>query len=454
MAKTTLLVSVLGLATALTVTGCGSKDQAAGPPAGGGFATPVTQFTAVAKDVPVYLDEIGKATATQSVTISPQVSGVIIARHFTDGADLKKGQLLFEIDPRPFQASLDQAKGQLAKDEAQHTSADWNVKQDQAAMETKAISEQQLHNDIGTRDQAIGAIAVDKAQIETAQLNLDYCRITSPIDGRAGQRLVDVGNVVTAAGIAQGSNLLSIQTLDPIYADFTITEEELLKVQQYMQQGALQVQVQLPSDSIAMAGVQPATQPAALAPGEEIIQKKPDVAAIGLPTANLSSQPPATMPADLPVPRIGKLTFLDNSVQDGTGTVKLRATLPNSDHHFWPGQFVDVRLILKTQKDAVLIPSQATQISQKGPYVYVITPDSTAALTPIVVGQRQGDMVVIESGLHAGDQVVLTGQMMIMPQGKVMVTNGPGAPAGPPPGEKPAAAAEGSGTTVAEGSHS
>jgi multidrug efflux system membrane fusion protein len=163
------------------------------------------------------------------------------------------------------------------------------------------------------------------------------------------------------------------------------------------------------------------------------------------------------MPAELPIPRIGQLTFLDNSVQDGTGTVKLRALLPNSDHHFWPGQFVNVRLVLKVQKDAVLIPNQATQISQKGPYVYVVTKDSTAALTPIVVGQRQGDMVVVESGLNAGDQVVLTGQLMIMPGGKVMVTNGPGGPPGAPgaPGAKPpaAASADSTKTTVAEGNH-
>jgi multidrug efflux system membrane fusion protein len=450
-------VHVLSLATgaALFTAGCGGKEQAAGPPAG--FAVPVTAVSAVAQDVPVYLDEIGKATGTQSVTIVPQVSGVVIARHFEDGADLKKGQLLFEIDPRPFQAQLDQAKGQLAKDTAQKISAEWNVQQDQAAMETKAISEQQLHNDIGTRDQAIGSIAVDEAEIETAKLNLDYCMIRSPIDGRAGQRLIDVGNVVTAAGQAAGTSLLSIQTLDPIYADFTITESELLKVQQYMQQGALVTEVQLPQDAIAMAGAQQARQPAALAPGEQPTEKKPDVAAIGLPAATTATQPPATMPAELPIPRIGQLTFLDNSVQDGTGTVKLRALLPNSDHHFWPGQFVNVRLVLKVQKDAVLIPNQATQISQKGPYVYVVTKDSTAALTPIVVGQRQGDMVVVESGLNAGDQVVLTGQLMIMPGGKVMVTNGPGGPPGAPgaPGAKPpaAASADSTKTTVAEGNH-
>jgi multidrug efflux system membrane fusion protein len=282
---------------------------------------------------------------------------------------------------------------------------------------------------------------------------LNYCQVKSPIDGKAGERLVDEGNVVTSAGQAQGTNLLSIQTLDPIYADFTITESELLKVQQYMSKGTLKVEVQLPQDATIAKGVQPAGQPAALAPGEQPTEKKPDMEAIGLPTTT-PAMTPATEPAmeaSLPIPRIGDLKFLDNSVQDGTGTVKLRAWLPNSDHHFWPGQFVNVRLILMVQKDAVLIPNQATQISQQGPYVYVVTPDSTAALTPITLGQRQGDMVVIENGLKAGDQVVLTGQLMIMPKGKVMVTNGPGMPGAPAaPGPKSAMSSDHS----SDGSHS
>jgi membrane fusion protein, multidrug efflux system len=438
----------------LSLSGCGKNDAAAGPPAGGGFAAPVTAVSAVTQDVPVYLDEIGKAVASQSVTIVPQVSGVVVARHFEDGAEIKRGQLLFEIDPRPFQAQLDQAKGQLAKDQAQQVSASWNVQQDQAAMETKAISEQQLHNDIGTRDQAVGAIAVDQAQIESAKLNLDYCQIKSPIDGRAGQRLVDVGNVVTAAGQASGTNLLSIQTLDPIYADFIVTESELLKVQQFMALGTLAVQVQLPGDVILKAGAQPATQPVPT-PGAEYSPEKQHSAAVGLVTPEQVGAGPASAPAGSPatapatnaeakpvleIPRVGQLTFLDNAVQDGTGTIKLRATLPNSDHHFWPGQFVNVRLVLMVQKGAVLIPNSATQISQKGPYVYVVQPDSTAALVPITLGQRQGDLVVVESGLQAGDQVVLTGQLMVMPGGKVMVVNKP--PAAGAPGGAAAASAQ------------
>jgi multidrug efflux system membrane fusion protein len=439
--RVSLILPVFSL-LALLEGGCEKAQQAAPPPA---FGVPVTAIPAVTGNVPVYLDEIGKTTASQSVTIVPQVSGVIVARHFVDGAELKKGQPLFDIDPRPYQAALDQAVGQRKKDEAQRISADWNVKSDQSAMEVKAISEQQLHNDIGTRDQAVGAIAVDDAQIENAKLNLGYCHITSPIDGRAGLRLVDVGNVVVNAGQAPGTNLLSIQTLDPIYADFTITEGQLLKVQQYMKEGALKVQVELPADVIAMAGPQPATQPTNLPPGSDFTQKEEHAAMIGTPLPQQVGSP-ATMPmtlattgsvAPLPIPRVGTLTFLDNAVQDGSGTVKLRATIPNGDNHFWPGQFVNVRLILKVQKDAVLVPSQAVQISQAGPFVYVVDEKGSAQVHPVIQGQRQGDMVVIESGVAPGDSVVVTGQTMLQPGGKVMVVNAPhpGGPGGPPAGK-------------------
>jgi multidrug efflux system membrane fusion protein len=416
------------------IAAAGCNKQGGGPPPGGGaFGVPVTAVAAVSKDVPVYIDEIGKIVASESVTIQPQVSGIIISRHFVDGANLKKGDLLFQIDPRPFQAQLEQAKGQLAKDTAQKISSDWNVSQDRSALKSNAIAEQQLHTDISARDQAAAAMAVDQASIEYAKLNVEYCSILSPIDGRAGARLVDAGNVVTAAGQAPGTNLLSIQKVDPIYADFTINEAVLLKVQQYMAQGPLTVTVQLPEDAIAAAGPIPATQPTNLPPGQAV--NTPAPAVIGIPSPQQTGSPvmPATQTAPLELPRVGKLIFLDNAVQDGSGTVKLRALLPNSDRHFWPGQFANVRLVLKVQKDAVLVPAQAVQISQLGPFVYVVDSNGAAQAHPVVQGQRQGDMVVIESGVVEGDSVVVTGQTLLQPGGKVMVVNAPhmGGPAAP-----------------------
>ena len=413
------------------VAGCGKPGG--GPPAGGGGGppgTPVMAVLAVTQDVPVYIDEIGRTTATESVTVVPQVSGKITARHFADGADLKKGQPLFDIDPRPFQATLAQAEGQLKKDQAAKSSADWNVGQDTTALSSKAISEQQLHNDTATRDAAAGAIAVDEAMIAQAKLNVEYAKLVSPIDGRAGERLVDVGNVVNGGGQMTGTSLLVVNKVDPIYADFTVTEAELARVQQYMAKGTLSVRVMTPADAQmaeAMAHP-PATQPAGVAPGTGVAADKSEA---------MANTPPTTGPAPFQ-PRVGKLTFLDNQVQDASGTVKLRAELPNGDHHFWPGQFVNVRLVLTTQK-AVMVPYDATQVSQQGPFVYKVVHNdasptkSVATQQTVTVGQRHGDLVVVDSGLAAGDKVVSSGFTMLQPGAPVMVVND-APPGGMPPG--------------------
>jgi multidrug efflux system membrane fusion protein len=371
----------LGLACLFAVlsVGCGKKVTAA-------FEQPppsVTVSTAVSRDVPVYLDEIGKNGAFESVTVTPQLGGRITERHFEDGANLQKGQLLFVIDPRPFQAQLDSAKANLAQAKAALELAKIQFARDEGLVGTKAISKQDYDTKKNTVDVDQAQVEAAEAALETAKLNLEYCFIHSPIEGRAGARLVDIGNVVQA----NTTSLLLIQRLDPIYADFTITERDLPDVQKQMVRGNLQAQVRLPSDG-----------------------------------------------ADHP--RMGKVTFLDNAVQNGTGTVNLRATIPNSDRHFWPGQFVNVRLVLSTEKGAVLIPSEATQISQKGPFVYVVKPDQTAELRIVTLGQRQAGNVVVTSGLAAGDNVVLTGHLTVVPGLKVKVV--PGAAGTPNPDGKSA----------------
>ena len=413
----------IGLAAAVAMAlaaeaGC---DKGAGPPPGGGMppGTPVMAMAAVAQDVPVYIDEIGKTAPVESVTVVPQVSGKILERPFADGSDLKKDQVLFQIDPRPFQAVLDQAIGQRKKDVATKASADWNVSQDEAALKTHSISEQQLHTDTAARDGADGAIAVDDAMIAQAKLNVEYATIKSPTDGRAGERLVDVGNVVNGGGQMAGTNLLVINKIDPVYADFTVTEAELTRVQKYMAGGTLSVRVETPADA-AMDVLPPAGPPGAP------------------PTA-----PPMAAPTTAPFqPRTGKLIFLDNAVQDASGTVRLRAEVPNGDHHFWPGQFVNVRLVLTIQKGAVMVPTTATQVSQQGLFVFKVTDNDKsptkllAIAQPVMVGQRHGDLVVIDSGLSAGDRVVTSGQTMLQPGAPVMVLNA-GPPGGMPPGGPP-----------------
>jgi multidrug efflux system membrane fusion protein len=229
-------------------------------------------------------------------------------------------------------------------------------------------------------ENARASVRANEAMVESTRLQLAYTEIRSPIAGRAGQRLVDLGNVVTA----NTGSLLSIQRLDPIYAEFTVTENDLTIVQQSMGRGPLRVEVRLPD------------------------------------------QPDGAMP--------GTLTFLDNAVQEGTGTVKLRATIPNRERRLWPGRFVNVRLVLGQIPGAVLIPATAPQTSAKGLFVYVVKEDSTAELRPVTLGQRQGDLVIAAAGVKAGERVVTNGQMGVTPGGKVRVegAGGPGPPAAPP----------------------
>ena len=363
------------LALLLAMTGCAKKStEAAGLPQ---FAPLVTVARATAHDVPVYLEEIGRSGAFESVTVTPQISGRITERHFEDGAELKKGQLLFTIDPRPYQAQLDSAQAQLAQSRAALDLAKTQLKMYASIANTRAVSQLDLETRKNTVAVDEAQVQTNEAALETAKLNLEYCYIHSPIDGRAGMRLVDVGNVVQT----NTTGLLLIQRLDPIYADFTITEADLPEVQRQLARGTLQALVRIPAD------------------------------------------PPNRG-------RQGKLTFVDNAVQNATGTVNLRATTANADHHFWPGQFVNVTLVLATAKAAVLIPNQATQISQQGSYVFVVKPDSTAELRVITLGQRQGDDVVVTKGVAAGEQVVVTGQLTVAPGAKVRVqeagpANGP-----------------------------
>jgi len=379
---------------------------------------PVSVSTAVAQDVPTYLDAVGKTAAREVVSIQPQVSGRIVKLHFTDGANVRKGDMLFTIDPAPFEAALRQAEANVQKDVALKKQAESNLASEIAKanwgkvqvnryktlVEQGVVSREQyeelratqnsLDANVGSARAAVNSaeesVKVDTAAVETAKLELSYCSIRSPIDGRAGQRLVDVGNIVhpgsSSASNAPGSGapatentLLVIERLDPIYADFTISQNRLSEVQTQMKANRLTTEVRLPDEP------------------------------------------------DSPV--IGQLTFLNNAVEDATGTVGLRATIPNSAHRFWPGRFVNIRLVLNTIHQAVLVPSTAPQMSANGSFVYVVKQDSTAEQRPVTLGQRQGDLIVVESGISAGERVVTVGQLGVTPNGKVHIQEKPTTPA-------------------------
>jgi membrane fusion protein, multidrug efflux system len=343
-----------------------NSAKAAQPP-----SRPVLVAKVITKDVPLYLDEIGTCGAYETVQVQAQVSGQIMARHFQDGADVKQGDLLFTIDPRPYQAALDQAQGQLAQAQSQLILDQITLKRQQELRTRNVISPQDL-------DTAQATVKSDEAKVKTAegavaaaQVNLDYCNIRSPINGRAGLRLVDVGNIVTGGnGGGGGAVLLTIQGLDPIYTDFTVAETDLALVRRYL--GGPNVKVETRSSD-------------------------------------------GSMP-----PRLGDLYFIDTAVQPGAGTVKARAVTPNPDHALWPLEFVRVRFILDLFKDATLVPSQAVQISQNGPFVFVVKPDNTVDLRPVKPGQRQdGDMTMLQSGVQPGETVVVTGQLALAPGTKV-----------------------------------
>jgi multidrug efflux system membrane fusion protein len=397
----TQILAIAGLSLIL-FTGCVNKAQQnfERPP------SPVQVSLAIQQDVPTYLDAIGKTVAREVVSIQPQVSGRITKIHFVDGANVKQGALLFTIDPRPFEASLRQAQANLSKDAALKKQAEANLAREVAQakwglsqveryrklVEQGVVPREQyeeyranfdsLKANVEAARSAVRSadetMKVDAAAIESAKVQLSYCYIRSPIDGRAGQRLVDLGNVVSPGGSGNtgsangnGSSLLVIERLDPIYADFTISQNSLSAVQQQMGQGTLRAEVRLPDT------------------GEEAV--------------------------------VGQLTFLDNVVQGATGQVTLRATIPNVGHRFWPGRFVNIRLILNTVQGAVLVPSTAPQMSAQGSFVYVVKPDSTAEQRPVTLGQRQGDMIVVLQGVQAGEQVVVNGQLGVTPGGKVAI---------------------------------
>ena len=333
-------------------------------------ARPVTVAKAIAKNVPLYLDEIGTCAAYETVQVQAQVSGVILSRHFQDGSDVKKSDPLFTIDPRPYQAALDQAKAQAELDQV-------TLKRQEDLRARKVISQQDY-------DTAVANAQKSKAAVEAAQVNVDYCYIKSPINGRVGLRNVDVGNLV---GPSTGS-LVTIQGLDPIYTDFTVAENDLPVVRKYLGGPNVKVETYLADGSIT--------------------------------------------------PRIGDLYFIDNAVQPGSGTVKVRGVTANPDRALWPSEFVLVRFILDILKDATLVPSQAVQVSQSGPFVFVVKPDNTVELRPVTPGQRQqGDLIVVEDGLKSGETVVVTGQLSLSPGASVAPQ--PYSPRAPGTGDRPAA---------------
>ena len=337
---------------------------------GGNNAVPVVAGSVQKKDVQIYLDGIGTVQAFNMVTIKPRVDGQIQQIAFTEGQDVKQGDLLAVIDPRPYQAALDQAIGKKAQDVAQLANARTVFQRDSELLAKKVLDQQTYDTQKYQVDQFEAAIKTDDANIESAQVQLDYTRVTAPIDGRVGVRLVDIGNIVHATDT---TGIVVITQLQPISVLFTLPQQQLQQVNEEVGKGTLKVLAVGRNDSKPL--------------GE------------------------------------GSLAVVDNQIDPQTGTFKLKATFPNDELKLWPGQFVNARLLVKVQKDGLVVPASVVQRGPQGTFAYVINQKKTAEMRPIKVGQVDGGSALIEDGLKEGEQVVVDGYYKLQPGAQVDITN-------------------------------
>ena len=355
---------LLGL-TAL-IFACSSKTKEQHGPA---RVAPVTVATAIQKDVPVQIYAIGNVEAYATVQVKAQVGGELVKVYFKEGEFVRKGDPLFLIDPRPYEASLQQAESNLARDTAQAKNADREARRYADLLKEGVIAQEQ-YDQRQTNAAALNAgVEADKAAVENARLQLEYCSIRSPLDGRTGDLKVDRGNIVKANDIP----LVVITQITPIYVGFSVPEKELPEIKKYMASGELKVEVRIPE-----SGIKPVS---------------------------------------------GKVAFVDNAVNTETGTILLKAVFPNGDTTLWPGQFVNVVLTLTTMPNAVLVPSQAVQVGQIGPHLFIVKPDHTANLVTVVVGRTYNGETVVEKGISPGDTVVTDGQLQLLSGKKVEIKN-------------------------------
>jgi len=340
------------------LSGCGDSNKPSTARASTQTVVPVGVATAERRDVPVYLKGLGSVTASNTVSVKSRVDGQLAQVNFKEGQNVNKGDLLAVIDPRPFQAALDQAQATLFRDQAQLKDAQLNYTRFKSLLdESGAVSQQQVDTQRATANQLEGTVRADQAQIENAKLNLTYCHITAPLSGRIGLRLVDVGNIVHAA---DPNPLLVITQVKPIAVIFTLPEDNLPAVAQHMRRSALAVEAYSRDDQTKLAA--------------------------------------------------GTLLTIDNQIDQATGTGKLKALFDNQDGSLWPNQFVNVRLLLEVHKDATVIPSVAVQSGPQGSFVFVVKPDKTAEVRQVSVSFTQNNVASIASGISAGDSVVIDGQ--------------------------------------------
>jgi len=349
--------------------GCQSANSAKGKNALAATtrSVPVAVASAVVQDMPVYLTGLGSVTAYNTVSVKSRVDGQLIEVNFREGQQVKTGDLLVLIDPRPYQVQLDQAQAQLFKDRASLRDAQLNYQRFKDLLqESGAMSQQQVDTQKSTADQFEGAVRADQAAIDNAKLQLVYCHITAPVGGRIGLRLVDAGNIVHAS---DSNPMLVITQLQPISVIFTLPEDSLPVIVKRMKQGTLKVDAYSRDDQTKLAS--------------------------------------------------GTLLTIDNQIDQTTGTDRLKATFDNKDGALFPNQFVNIRLLLDVRKNSTIVPSVAVQRGPQGNFVYVVKADKTVEARTVIVALAQSNQSAIGSGLQAGEVVVTDGQDKLQNGAKV-----------------------------------
>jgi len=345
------------------------KAQAAGPGAVSVAVAPVQR-----QDVPVYLSGLGAVTAFNTANIKSRVDGQIMRVNFQEGQTVKQGDLLIEIDSRPYQVQLEQVQAQLFRDQAQLRDAKLNLERYTALIPSGSIAQQQVDTQKALVDQLDGTVRTDQAQIDNAKLQIVYCHITAPFNGRVGLRQVDPGNIIHAADT---NPMLILTQLQPIAVIFTLPEDVLPNVARHMKQGTLEVDAFSRDNQTRLA--------------------------------------------------TGKLLTIDNEIDPTTGTAKLKAVFDNKDNQLWPNQFVNANLLLETRKNSTVVPTAAILRGPQGTFVYAVKEDKTVEDRAVTVALTQGNVTIVASGLNPGDTVVTDGQDKLQRGSRIVPRAAPGA---------------------------
>lgn len=363
-------LAVMAAGALVALGSCGQSNAVAAGRAAGPSAVPVLTATAMQKDVPDVIQTVGTVEAYSTVDIRPQVGGTLLKIWFTEGQNVAAGDLLFTIDPQPYQVALNQAEATLAKDQAQSVNAETMRARDENLLKRGILAQQDYDTAATTAAALKATVQADQAQVDNAKLQLQYTKITAPVSGRTGALLVYEGNLLRTTDTTA---LVVINQLEPIRVDFGV-------------------------------------------PAQYLSQVRTGQAASPLTTT--------ARPAGSKDPwSSGTISFLDNAVDPSTGTLKAKGTFANTDRKLWPGELVEVALQLGVATKATVVPATAVQNGQQGQYVYVVKPDHTVAFRPVETTLRNGDDVVVSNGLKVGEEVVTDGQLALTPGAKIQIKN-------------------------------